>query len=102
MADPTNSAPLALPVLASPVSVGIIVSAVSQILAALTALGVKIDITDDQLAVIVSGGFQIVALASLLYALYKRWTSKVQPLALTNAGAEVKSAAIATAAGNTP
>lgn len=102
MADPSNSAPLSIPILASPVAISLIVSSLSQVLAALSVLGLKWHLTDDQLTTIVGGAAQVVALLSVLYALYRRYTSKVQPLAVTKAGAEVKASTIATAAGGTP
>lgn len=102
MADPTNSAPLSIPILSSPVAISLIVSSLSQVVAALAALGVKLHVTDDQLTTIVGGAFQLVALGAALYALYRRYTSKVQPLAVTKAGAEVKASTIATAAGGAP
>jgi hypothetical protein len=98
MADPTNSAPLSIPLWQSPVAVSTIVSAASQILAIVAGFGVKLDVTDDQITAVVGGVFQIIAIGSTVYALIKRYTSKVQPLAVTKAGAEVKSSEIATAA----
>jgi hypothetical protein len=103
MADPTDEHPISIPVLASPVAISLLVSMLSQILAALSVLGLKWHVTDEQLTTLVGGIAQAVALIAAVYSLYKRYTSKVQPLALTKNGAENKAAAItSTTQGNTP
>ncbi len=98
MADPTNEAPIALSIWQSPVAVSTLVSALSQLVAAASVLGLKWEVTDAQLTAIVGGVFQALAIASTVYALIKRYTSKVQPLAPTQAAAEVKAATISSLA----
>ncbi len=94
MADPTNSAPVAISIWQSPVAVSTIVSALSQLIAIAAGFGLKWDVTDEQLTAVIGAVFQLIAIGSTAFAFIKRYTSKVQPLAPTQAAAETKAATI--------
>lgn len=77
----------AIPWYQSPVMVATVVSILSQVL----VLVGKADLVPaDVLTQKVEAIFQIVAIVSIGWAAFKRWRSSVQPLALTQAAADVK------------
>lgn len=77
----------AIPWYKSPVYVGAVVSIISQVL---VLLGLGDKFAPEEIAKYVDAGFQILALAAVGYAAWKRQRSSVQPLTLTKAGAATK------------
>jgi hypothetical protein len=92
--NPVPSQPPAIPATQSPVAVGLVVVLVSQVVQFLRVFNVQLPFTDEQ----ISQGGAMFALcagsAAALWALWKRARSPVQPLTLTQAGADAKSDAI--------
>lgn len=74
----------AIPWYASPVMRGAVVSIISQLVAIL-----GLHVTTDALTNDVGAVFQVIAIGAGLYSAYKRKTSTVQPLTLTQTGADL-------------
>jgi len=82
----------AIPWFQSPVMIGAVVSILSQ---ALAIFGVQV--APDTINKDVTAVFQVIAIGSGLYSAYKRKTSTVQPLTLTQTGADIHPQTIANA-----
>jgi hypothetical protein len=63
---------------------GAVVSIVSQLVAIL-----GLHVTSDELANDVGAVFQVIAICAALYSAYKRKSSTIQPLTLTQTGADL-------------
>lgn len=82
----------AIPWYRSPVFVGVLVSAVAQVIPLAGIVGVKLNLTEDQLTQAAQGVLQLVSFGSALYALVKRKTSPLQPVTMTQKKADEKTA----------
>jgi hypothetical protein len=98
MADPLNQSPIAIPVSQSPVSLASIVAIISTASVFLPSLASKLGLTSADAINSVAGEIYTVTsmgvtLVSSVIALIARMKSKVQPVTLTQAGADAKIAA---------
>ncbi len=82
----------AIPWFSSPVMVGAVVSILSQ---AFVIFGVQV--APDTISKDVDAVFQVIAIGAGLYSAYKRKSSTIQPLTLTQTGADIHPQTIANA-----
>lgn len=98
MADPLNQAPIAIPITKSPISLATIVSIISTLAVLAPSLAAKVGLTSPDAINSTAGAIYTIAtlgvtLVSSVIALIARIRSKIQPVTLTQAGADAKAAA---------
>ena len=93
MADPNNEYPDAVQFMRSPMFVGLAVAFISHLVAMFGK-----HISDEAARTFVDNATYCVTAGGLIYAGYKRWRSKIQPLTLTSAkAADLSSQAVVAA-----